>query len=111
MTNDKKQLPRLYQQRQQIAGQVDLVEMIRGTLLERYLECIRPHCRCHQAKQYRHGPYYFLSIRRKDKSDHVYIPKKLKRQVQKWIANYQRLWDGIEAITDCNVKIIRYQAK
>ncbi len=111
MANSKEQLQSLYRHRQRIAQRIDLVEMIRGTLLERYLECSRPHCRCHQAKKYRHGPYYFLSIRRKDKSYHVYVPQQLKKKVQQWVTNYQHAWQGIEAITDLNVKLIRRHGK
>lgn len=109
MGNSREQLKRLYGQRERIAKEVNLAEMIRGSLLKRYLECIRPNCRCHKSVKHRHGPYYFLSIRRKDKSYHVYVPKSILKKVKGWVTNYSRTWKGIEDITDINVKLIRQE--
>lgn len=101
----------LLKRRAAIAKQLPIVEMIRGTLLKRYLECMRANCKCHKGAKYRHGPYYFLSIGRKDKSFHVYVPKKMLKEVKKWVINYERVWKGIEEITDINTKVIRLTGK
>lgn len=108
---NKKQLKWLYGQREKIARKMNLVEMIRGTMLKRYLECMRVNCRCHKSRKYRHGPYYFLSIRRKDKSYHVYVPKGMEGKIKKWVVNYNKVWEGIEKITDINKKLIRLKNK
>lgn len=97
--------------RRKVAGQMSFEEMIRGTLLKRYLECTRGNCKCHKSKGNRHGPYYFLAIRRKDRTMHVYIPQSMVKTVRKWAANYERVWEGIEEITDINTKVIRLAGK
>lgn len=111
MGNTKGQAKRLQGQRRRIAKGVNLPEMIRGTMLKRYLECTRPNCRCHKAVEYRHGPYYFLAIRRKDRTMHVYVPQSMVKMVRKWVTNYNKVWQGIEEITDINVKLIRLGGK
>ena len=102
---------KLADQRAAIARHLPLERMIRGTLMTRYLECIRPHCRCHESKKLRHGPYYFISIRRRNRSMHVYVPLSMRKEAKKWSENYDRVWKGIEAITDLNVKLLRAARK
>ena len=111
MINSKKQSKQLRGQRKKMAEKINLTEMIRGTMLKRYLECARPNCRCHKATEHRHGPYYFLAIRRKNKTMHVYVPQNMVKAVKKWAANYDKAWQGIEKITDINVKLIRLSGK
>ena len=104
-------MKRLLKQRAATARRLPVEEMIRGTMLKRYLECMRASCKCHKSARYRHGPYYFLSIGRKDRTRHVYIPQSMVKTVKKWAANYERVWEGIEEITDINTKIIRLAGK
>lgn len=101
----------LLDRRRKVAGQMSFEEMIRGSLLKRYLECARINCRCHKSKGNRHGPYYFLAIRRKDRTKHVYVPQGMVKTIRKWVANYNRVWAGVEAITDINIKVIRLAGK
>ncbi len=100
-------MEQLLKERSGIARQLPLQEMIRGSMLERHLECVRPDCKCHKSAKYRHGPYYFLSIRRKNKTFHVYVPKIMQEKVKTWVANYDKVWAGVEEITDINVKLIK----
>lgn len=111
MTDDKKKSKQFCGQRKRIAEKINLTKMIRGTMLKRYLECARPNCRCHKSIEHRHGPYYFLVIRRKNKTMHVYVPQSMVKTVKKWTANYDKVWQGIEKITDINVKLIRLSGK
>lgn len=78
--------------------------MVRGTFIERHLECARKSCRCHRSKKYRHGPYYFITIRKKNKSNHAYVPLKLMNEVRNWVDNYNRVWEDIKKITDINIR-------
>jgi hypothetical protein len=105
--NPDGKVDRLLSLRKRTAEAVPLEKMIRGTVLRRFLECARSSCRCHESTQSRHGPYYFLSVRKKDKSHHVYIPAKLYKEVKAWSANYDKAWKAIEKITDINTAIIR----
>lgn len=94
-------------QRENVAKRLPINKVIRGTLLKRYLECSRPNCYCHKSIKNRHGPYYFLSIRRKNKSFHIYIPLSMQKEIKQWIQNYNLVWEGIEKITDINIQLIQ----
>ena len=87
-----------------------LGEILRGTFIECYLECIRPNCKCHKAKIYRHGPYYRVSYGKGKQVHHIYVPLKMKKAVQKWTNNYNKLWQAIEDISALNIKIIREES-
>ena len=84
-----------------------LGEIMRGTFIECYLECIRPNCKCHKDKKYRHGPYYRVSYGKGKQVHHIYVPLKMKKIVQKWTINYNKLWQAIEEISELNIKLIR----
>ncbi len=87
-----------------------LTELLRGTFIESYLECIRPNCKCHKDKKYRHGPYYRVSYGKGKQVHHIYVPLKMKKVVQKWTINYNKLWQAIEDISVLNIKIIREES-
>ena len=84
-----------------------LTELLRGTFIESYLECIRPNCKCHKDKKYRHGPYYRVSYGKGKRVHHIYVPLSKKNIVKKWTDNYKRIWQGIENISELNIKLIR----
>jgi len=103
-----KKVKRLERQKQEIIKQLPhLTKILRGTFIECYLECIRPNCKCHKDKKYRHGPYYRVSYGKGKQMHHIYIPLNMKREVEKWTDNYNKLWQGIEDISALNIKIIR----
>lgn len=105
------QVKKLESDRKRAAKGIDLGEIIRGTILKRHLTCTRPGCKCHESEKHRHGPYYFLSIRRKNKSQHVYIPRNMLKNIEKWTGNYDKVWTAIEKITDLNARIIQLTRK
>lgn len=99
----------LLERRRRMTREAELEEMIRGTLMKRHLECSKAKCWCHRTRPKGHGPYYFLTIRRKDKSKHVYVPQGMVKRVREWVRNYDKIWKTIERITDINIKLIRIQ--
>lgn len=108
-TREEKQL---IQQKKAVVNHLpSLKEIIRGSYLKRYLKCSYPQCKCHKSKKYLHGPYYSISIRKKDKSYHIYVPLEKRKEVNRWIKNYNLLWQGIEDISSINAKLIRLDNK
>lgn len=66
---------RLNKEKQKVAGQAPpFTEVLRGTFIKCYSECIRPNCKCHQSKRYRHGPYYRVSYGKGKQMHHIYVP-------------------------------------
>lgn len=85
-----------------------LGEILRGSLMERYLTCGNPDCKC--ARGERHGPVWYLSITL-DQSHRAgsTVPADQVDQVQRWIDNYHRVKEQLEKISDINRELLRRQ--
>jgi hypothetical protein len=83
------------------------LETVRGTLVERYLTCGKPACRCH-ATGARHGPYhYLLTTTAPGKTRTTLVPADQLGRVRRWIANFQRFKEVSERITELNTELVR----
>ena len=100
----------LAQRRQQALLQLATTgEMLRGSLLERFLPCGKKGCRCHRGEL--HGPAYYLSVTyAPGKTRQVYVPKHLKTTVEQWLQNYQRAQGALEEISAINMELVRLKA-
>ena len=83
-----------------------LREVLRGSLMQRYLTCGKPDCRCARGK--RHGPIWYLSVTL-DQSHRTgsTVPSHLLPQVRRWIENYHRVKEHLEKISDINRELLR----
>lgn len=85
-------------------------EFLRGTLIERYLTCGKPNCKC--ASGERHGPFLYLSVTLDSKHRAaISVPAEKAGQVRRWIENYQDLKDRLEKISDINRELLRREKK
>ena len=86
----------LRQRRHGLARQLPpLTEILRGSLVERYVTCGNPACKC--AKGERHGPVWYLSV----SLDQTHrtgrtVPSHQVEQVRGWIENYHRVKERLE---------------
>lgn len=87
-----------------------LEEVLRGSLMERYLTCGNPACKC--ARGERHGPIWYLSVTL-DQSRRIgnTVPAEQVEQVRGWIENYHRVKQQLEKISDINRELLRRQKK
>ena len=85
-----------------------LGEVLRGSLMERYLTCGNPDCKC--ARGERHGPVWYLSVTL-DQSHRAgcTVPADQVEQVRRWIENYHRVKENLEKISDINRELMRRQ--
>ena len=85
-----------------------LAEVLRGSLMERYLTCGNPDCKC--ARGERHGPVWYLSVTL-DQSHRAgcTVPGDQVEQVRRWIGNYRRVKESLEKISDINRELMRRQ--
>jgi hypothetical protein len=85
-----------------------LGEVLRGSLMERYLTCGNPDCKC--ARGERHGPVWYLSVTL-DQSHRVgsTVPPEQVEQVRHWIENYHQVKERLEKISDINRELLRRQ--
>jgi len=83
-----------------------LREVLRGSLMERYLTCGKPDCRC--ARGERHGPVWYLSVTL-DQAHRTgsTVPSQQVEQVRRWIENYHRVKERLEKISDINRELLR----
>jgi len=79
-----------------------LAEVLRGSLMERYLTCGNPDCKC--ARGERHGHICSPDCHTSG-SDQV-------EQVRRWIENYHQVKENLEKISDINRELMhRLKAK
>ena len=84
----------------------DLKEVLRGSLVERYLTCGKPTCRC--ARGERHGPVWYLTATLKvGKTVGMQVPEGKLAQVRQWLDNHRKLKEGLEAISEINWELLR----
>jgi hypothetical protein len=83
-----------------------LAEVLRGSLLERYLTCGNPDCKC--ARGQRHGPVWYLSVTLdQTRRAGCTVPTDQVEQVRRWIENYHQVKENLEKISDINRELMR----
>ena len=85
-----------------------LSEILRGSLMERYLTCGNASCKC--ARGERHGPVWYLSVTldQLHRSGTTVAAGQVE-QVRRWIENYHRVREHLEKISDINRELLRRQ--
>ena len=85
-----------------------VAETLRGSLIERYLTCGNPNCKC--ARGERHGPVWYLSVTLgPGRTTGTIVPVHLLERVRRWIDNYHKLKEHLEKISDINRELMRRQ--
>ena len=99
----------LRQRRQGLAQQLPpATEILRGSLVERYVTCGNPSCKC--AKGERHGLIWYLTVTLgPGRTTGGIIPNDNIDQVRAWIENYHNLKDQLEKISEINRELLRRQ--
>ena len=99
----------LRQRRKGLAQQLPPVtEILRGSLVERYVTCGNPACRC--AKGERHGPMWYLTVTLgPGRTTGGIIPTEKVDEVRGWIENYYKVKDHLEKISEINRELLRRQ--
>ncbi len=99
----------LRQRRQGLAKQLPSVtDILRGSLVERYVTCGNPACKC--AKGERHGPIWYLTVTLgPGRTTGGIIAADQLEEVRGWIENYHKLKDHLEKISEINRELLRRQ--
>ena len=97
----------LRQRRQGLAKLLPPVtEILRGSLVERYVTCGNPGCKC--AKGERHGPIWYLTVTLgRGRTTGGIIPAEKVAEVRSWIENYHKVKDHLEKISEINRELLR----
>ena len=99
----------LRQRRQGLAQQLPPVtEILRGSLVERYVTCGNPACKC--AKGERHGPLWYLTVTLgRGRTTGGIVPTETVDQVRGWIENYHKVKEHLEKISEIYRELLRRQ--
>lgn len=97
----------LRQRRQGLAQQLPPVtETLRGSLVERYVTCGNPACKC--ARGDRHGPIWYLTVTLgPGKTTGGIVASDKVEQVRGWVQNYQKVKEHLEKISEINRELLR----
>ena len=97
----------LRQRRQGLAKLLPPVtDILRGSLVERYVTCGNPACKC--AKGERHGPIWYLTVTLgRGRTTGGIVPAERVDEVRTWIENYRKLKDQLEKISEINRELLR----
>ena len=97
LSSELKRLPELAlrHRRQGLAQQLPPVaETLRGSLVERYVTCGNPACKC--ARGERHGPVWYLTVTLgQGRTTGGIVPSEKVDQVRSWIENYHKVKDHL----------------
>jgi hypothetical protein len=69
-----------------------------GSLVEMKRRCGKPNCRCASDDAFKHSSLY-LSQTRNGKTRMIYIPKDLEETVRRWVADFRRASELLEAVS------------
>ena len=72
----------------QFQALVRLLPMVSGSLVEQYVTCGKPSCRC--ARGQKHGPLYYLYWKEQGKSRSLYVPRARVGELRRQIQNYRQ---------------------
>jgi hypothetical protein len=83
-----------------------VTDILRGSLVERYVTCGNPACKC--AKGERHGPIWYLTVTLgRGRTTGGIIPEDKVAEVRGWIENYHKLKEHLEKISEINRELLR----
>jgi hypothetical protein len=78
--------------------------VLKGSLLQRYLPCGTPSCRCHADPTQWHGPYWQWSTRVRGKTVTRMLTPGQAQRYQQWMKNGQRLEEVLSELHDISLR-------
>lgn len=83
-----------------------LPEILRGTLLLRYVRCGKSGCRCHTGPG--HGPFRYLTVALgAGQTRQITIAPEDYATAKRYVDNYRRLWLLLEKISTINRELLQ----
>ena len=81
----------------------------KGSIVKCYQTCGTASCKCHKDKQFRHGPYLWLTFKNNGKTKSILIPEQLLSEVKSYIENFNLLKSKIASLEEISEKIIKFK--
>lgn len=100
----------LRQRKQTLLRQVRLpADLLRASCVEQFLTCGKASCSCHQGRDQRHGPYYYLTLCLGRGCIRKFLLKEANQQQQAraGVTAYSQLMEGVEELSQINAELLR----
>lgn len=98
------------QQRKYQEAKAELLALgfvLQGSVTERWIECGKAACRCHQDTQARHGPYYQWSWKSRGRTSSVYLTKQQATLCRQWVRNHRRMEKILKRLREISLRAAR----
>jgi len=82
-----------------------LDEILRGSLVERWVRCGKASCRCASGEL--HRAVYLSVTHRGGRTEQISVPPELVSEVRNGIAVYQQWWEILERVSAINRDLLR----
>ena len=82
-----------------------LSRLLHGSWVERYSVCARADCDCHQGA--RHGPRHYLVVNEAGHQKQKYVRHAQVKAAVQGLAQYRRLQEIVERITQINLALMK----
>ena len=89
---------------------LSLAPLMRGSLVERLRRCGRPNCACARDPRKRHGGK-FLTVQLGGRTNALHVCPEDEPKVRLAIEAYAKLWEIINALTECELSDLRREAR
>ena len=101
----------LRRRRRSLVAQLPPLEQIlRGSLMERYLRCGKPNCKCARGRP--HGPLWYLTVTLgPGRTTGATVARHQVEQVRHGIKYYRQVKEGLEQISEINRELLRRDRK
>ena len=81
------------------------VEMLQGSLVERYVKCGKKNCHCAEGEG--HGPVFYLSFKEKGLTKLIYVSGEEVEKVRRQLSNFKRYKEIGSKIAKLNREILK----
>jgi hypothetical protein len=103
-------MKRLTDRRRHIAAKLPpFEELLRGSVVVRWLRCGTPGCHCAAGR--RHRATYLSVTLAGGRTEQISLPAALVPVVKRWVANYHAWWAALEKVSAINRDLIRHQRR
>jgi hypothetical protein len=84
-------------------------EVLRASCVEQFLTCGKRACPCHQRRDRRHGPYYYLILCLGTGRIRKFLLKNASQQQQARTGTsaYSQFMEGVEELSQINAELLR----
>lgn len=100
-------MKRLFDRRRRVGRKLPpLEEVLRGTVLVRFLRCGKSGCHCAEGQG--HRAIYLSVTLPGGRTEQISLRAELVPVVEKWVSNYHAWWAAIEKVSAINREVIRH---